>query len=173
MKGFVMTLTNQDRANRCERVLAAYSEDNTYRKLVDFVTDAMHWCHLNGLSFDYAFDTAVMHFSAESSEENTDFKAALGARISSETTRLNDLDIHEKLAERRQVALVWSVEDVRAVRPALDDDQAWEVLQHCRRVHDCDVGFNWLLIETVADDHYPPGFEVDSSADSTTNTKGD
>jgi hypothetical protein len=65
------------------------------------------------------------------------------------------LDIHDLLAERRQVAVVWSVEDVQSVRPDLTDEQAWEILQQCRKVHDCEIGFSWLLIETVADDLYP------------------
>ena len=65
------------------------------------------------------------------------------------------IDIHDLLTERRQVAVLWSTEDVQSVRPDLDDDQAWEVLQRCRKVHDCDIGFNWLLIETVADDLFP------------------
>jgi hypothetical protein len=65
-------------------------------------------------------------------------------------------DIHQWLEQHREVAIIWSVEDVQSVRPDLHDDQAWEVLQRCRHVHDCEVGFNWLLIESVADDLFPP-----------------
>jgi hypothetical protein len=83
-------------------------------------------------------------------------KAAFAAGCSTETARLNSRDIHELLAQRRQVAVVWGVEDVQGVRPDLGDDQAWKVLQQCRGVHDCGLGFNWLLIETVADDLFPP-----------------
>lgn len=72
-------------------------------------------------------------------------------------TQPTDIDIHQLLRERRQVAIVWSIEDVQSVCPDLDDDQAWQVLQRCCRVHDCSVGFNWLLIEYVADDLYPKG----------------
>ncbi|MCC7290444.1 MAG: hypothetical protein IT449_00110 [Phycisphaerales bacterium] len=70
-----------------------------------------------------------------------------------ESTR--ELDIHLLLAERRQVAIIWSIEDVQSVRPDLTDDQSWHVLQRCIRAHDCEVGFNWMLIECVADDLYP------------------
>jgi hypothetical protein len=66
-----------------------------------------------------------------------------------------EIDIHELLIRRKQVAVIWSVEDVQSVRPDLTDAQSWEVLQHCRQVHDCELGFNWLLIETVADDLFP------------------
>lgn len=67
----------------------------------------------------------------------------------------HDIDIHALLESRRQVAVIWSVEDVQEIRPDLNDDKAWEVLLRCRKVHDCEVGFSWELIEFVADDLYP------------------
>jgi hypothetical protein len=60
-----MTLSNQQRADRCEQAVAAYSDDDTYTNLVDFLADAIHWCHVNGHRFQAAFDTALMHFDAE------------------------------------------------------------------------------------------------------------
>jgi hypothetical protein len=66
-----------------------------------------------------------------------------------------DIDIHKLLDTRRQVAVIWSIEDVQEMRRDLDEEQSWQVLQRCRKVHDCEVGFNWLLIETVADDLFP------------------
>lgn len=71
------------------------------------------------------------------------------------TAQEEPVDIHALLEQRRQVAVIWSVEDVQSVRPGLNDDQAWEVLQQCSKVHDCEVGFTWLLIEYVADDLFP------------------
>jgi hypothetical protein len=65
------------------------------------------------------------------------------------------IDVHELLEQRRQVAVIWCIEDVQSVRHDLTDDQAWEVLQECCRIHDCELGFNWLLIETVADELFP------------------
>lgn len=65
------------------------------------------------------------------------------------------LDVHQLLADRRQIAVIWSIEDVQSVRPDLTGDQAWQVLRRCERVHDCEIGFNWLLIETIADDLFP------------------
>ena len=75
--------------------------------------------------------------------------------INNDTCDDSEIDVHQLLAKRRQVAVIWSVGDVQGTRPDLDDDQAWEVLQQCRRLHDCELGFNWLLIETVADDLFP------------------
>lgn len=65
------------------------------------------------------------------------------------------LDITAALASRGQVAIVWSTEDVLGVRPHLTRDQAWDVLGRCERIHDCNYGFTWDLLEAVADDMYP------------------
>jgi hypothetical protein len=44
-------------------------------------------------------------------------------------TTTNDIDIHALLAERRQIASIWSIEDVLKIRPELTESQAWEGLQ--------------------------------------------
>jgi hypothetical protein len=75
--------------------------------------------------------------------------------ITTDNEQLDTLDVYDLLAKRKQVAVIWSVEDVQSVRGDLDDDQAWKVLQQCERVHDCEVGFTWLLIDCVADDLFP------------------
>ena len=82
-------------------------------------------------------------------------RAAYDAGVNSVRKQSAELDIHALLEERRQVAVIWCVEDVQYVRPDLGDDQAWQVLQRCKRLHDCELGFTWLLIETVADDLFP------------------
>lgn len=69
--------------------------------------------------------------------------------------QLDKIDVYDLLAKRRQVAVIWSIEDVQGLRPDLNDDQAWEVLQQARDVHDSEWGFTWTHIETVADDLYP------------------
>jgi hypothetical protein len=60
-----MTLRNQERADRCRQALSAYSVDDQYSNLVDFLADAMHFCHQGGHSFRKALDTALMHFDSE------------------------------------------------------------------------------------------------------------
>jgi hypothetical protein len=60
-----MTLSNRDRAVRCQRAITVYSDDDAYTNLVDFLADAFHWCRTNGHSFPDALDTALMHFEAE------------------------------------------------------------------------------------------------------------
>jgi hypothetical protein len=68
-----------------------------------------------------------------------------------------DLDgqIQKLLAKNRQVAAIWSIEDVKGVRPHLTDEQAWEVLQQVGDIHDAEYGITWMTLETVADDMFP------------------
>lgn len=65
-----MTLSNQERAVRCQQAITAYSDDDTYTNLIDFLADAMHWCHLQGHTFPDILDTARMHFDAEVNDFN-------------------------------------------------------------------------------------------------------
>ena len=41
-----MTVSNQERAIRCQQAMTAYSDDDAYTNLVDFLADAMHFCHV-------------------------------------------------------------------------------------------------------------------------------
>jgi hypothetical protein len=66
-----------------------------------------------------------------------------------------DPDIHALLADRREIAVVWCVEDVQSVRPDLTDDQAWGVLQQVEDVHDAEWGISWTTLEDVAGDLFP------------------
>lgn len=59
---------------------------------------------------------------------------------------LKDVDIHGLLAQRRQIAVIWCIEDVQAIRPDLDQDKAWDVLQAARRYHDANIGINWDVL---------------------------
>jgi hypothetical protein len=74
-----------------------------------------------------------------------------------------DLDIDALLAERRQIAVAWSIEDVQEVRPALTEDQCWEVLQQVKDVHDAEWGISWTTLETVADDLFGDASDTDEA----------
>jgi len=65
-----MTHSNQERAVRCQQAISAYSDDDNYTNLVDFLADAMHYCHLRGHNFRDALGTAVMHFDTELSGDD-------------------------------------------------------------------------------------------------------
>jgi hypothetical protein len=61
-----------------------------------------------------------------------------------------EIDVHALLAARRQIACIWSIEDVQEVRPDLTDEQAWEVLQQAGRRNDAETGINWTVLECHA-----------------------
>jgi len=65
-----------------------------------------------------------------------------------------DVDIHELLAEHRQIAHIWGVDDVRVLRPDLNADQAWRVLQTVVERLDCNVGITCDTVETTAAELY-------------------
>ena len=63
---------------------------------------------------------------------------------------MQHIDIHALLAERKQIAAIWGIEDVQEIRCDLDEDQCWDVLKQCEKQHDCNYGITWDLIECVA-----------------------
>jgi hypothetical protein len=65
------------------------------------------------------------------------------------------LHVHELLSKHRMIAAIWSIEDVQEVRPDLNDDQAWEVLQEVEHRHDASIGITWAMLELFADDLFP------------------
>lgn len=69
------------------------------------------------------------------------------ANIESEIT---DSQIHKLLASRKQIAVIWAVEDVREVRPDLSVEQGWQVLQSVAEGHDANHGICWATLEAAA-----------------------
>lgn len=53
------------------------------------------------------------------------------------------------------IAIFWHIDDVREVRPDLTDTQCREVLRHCEDRHDAEIGINWQVLRTVAEDCFP------------------
>jgi hypothetical protein len=72
-----------------------------------------------------------------------------------QTFNLTPFSIHEFLESNQQIALIWSVEDVQSIRPDLDREQSWEVLQACQRYHDCEHGLTWMSLKMMADNLFP------------------
>jgi hypothetical protein len=71
--------------------------------------------------------------------------------------------IAELLRSRRRVAILWSIEDVQTIRPDLDADQCWEVLQQAEQEHDANCGITWESLETIAWNLYEPRTETDAT----------
>jgi len=67
-------------------------------------------------------------------------------------TTNHDIDIDALLADRGQIALIWSIKDVQEGRPDLTDEQAWEVLQQVKNDHDATLGVTWDTLEWAARD---------------------
>jgi hypothetical protein len=63
--------------------------------------------------------------------------------------------IHELLAERHEIAIIWDTDDVLSVREDLSPIHAWHVLEHCRKCHDAEVGINWDVLEAAAECLFP------------------
>jgi hypothetical protein len=63
-----------------------------------------------------------------------------------------DQDIGELLHANRMVGIIWSVEDVKARRPDLSDEQCWQVLSTMQDHHDCEQGITWDTINTTAEE---------------------
>lgn len=81
-----------------------------------------------------------------------DAQAAIRAAKESGIARPPEIDIHAVLAERRLIADVWGIPDVRSVRPDLSDDQAWAVLQRAQRHYDAATGINWDVLAWHAEE---------------------
>lgn len=56
---------NINRVERCDEVLREYGDDLREANLIDFLTDAMHWCQAKGEDFDKKLELARSHFGAE------------------------------------------------------------------------------------------------------------
>ncbi len=66
--------------------------------------------------------------------------------MTSNSKKSTPLDIHAILAKRKQIAIIWSVEDVLQVRPGLDESQAWKLLKRVKQQHDCNDGITWSTL---------------------------
>jgi hypothetical protein len=87
----------------------------------------------------------------------------LGAVLNDVGFRL-EIDLDELLAGDSRIAHVWATDDVRQLRPDLDDDQAWDVLQEVADRLDSNFGITWNTLEMIANELYPekpPGAEGD------------
>ena len=64
--------------------------------------------------------------------------------------------LREMMQEERVIGFLWSIDDVRSLRPDLSDDQAWSVLQRVDDRKDATLGITWDTLSWAADDLFPP-----------------
>ena len=67
------------------------------------------------------------------------------------------------LGQKGMVALIWSIADVKELRPDLTDEQAYDVLTYAQRHHDAQFGMNWDTFELIAEDLFPEPDDTDST----------
>lgn len=58
--------------------------------------------------------------------------------------------MHKLLAQRREIAAIWSIEDVQVTPPDLSEEQCWQVLQDMDRHHDAELGITGSNLECLA-----------------------
>jgi hypothetical protein len=63
---------NNDRAMRCDSVIAGYGDDLIESNLIDLLADAMHWCDYTGRDFHIALAQACRHYIHELNDEQQD-----------------------------------------------------------------------------------------------------
>ena len=49
-----------------------------------------------------------------------------------------------------EIAIIWSVEDIKTQCPWLSDEDAYEVLCRLDHKHDASIGINWDVIDITA-----------------------
>jgi len=64
--------TNQQRAKQADKAIAKYGDDVRESNLIDFLTDAMHWCDANGADFHIALAQACRHYVNELNDDQQD-----------------------------------------------------------------------------------------------------
>jgi len=74
-----------------------------------------------------------------------------------------DVDIDELLATHRQIAAIWSIQDVQSIRPDLSEEQAWEVLLQVDHDKDANFGITWLTLEMAAEHLFGDAPETDKA----------
>jgi hypothetical protein len=57
--------------------------------------------------------------------------------------------------DSNSIAIVWEIDDVKSIRPDLDDDKCMEVLGYADKKHDASIGISWETLEWHCDYLFP------------------
>lgn len=57
--------------------------------------------------------------------------------------------------DKNSIVILWHIDDVKSIRPELDDDQCMEVLNMVARKHDPVLGVSWDTLEFWANYLFP------------------
>ena len=57
--------------------------------------------------------------------------------------------------QETQIAIPWSIEDIKNDRPDLTDEECLDVLHVIKEKHDANIGVNWEVLEYYTNTLYP------------------
>jgi len=66
----------------------------------------------------------------------------------------------EHFDAKRQIAVIWDIDDVQSIRRDLTEEQALAVLLEAKRKHDAELGINWDVLKARANELFP-NYEYD------------
>lgn len=92
----------------------------------------------------------------------TGLREAVQAPIEYSDVR-SHLDLDRLHTERREIGVVWMIEDVTSLRPDLTEEQAWDVLLEADRRHDATIGINLEVLHYHAERLFGEAPEADES----------
>jgi len=69
--------------------------------------------------------------------------------------RINELYDQIIWNDKNSIVVLWHTDDVKSLRPDLDDDQCMEVLRKVERHHDPCLGISWDTIEHWIGELFP------------------
>ena len=68
----------------------------------------------------------------------------------------------EALSKGGCIAILWSIQDVKTLRPDLTDSECMEVLETVQQCHDANLGITWHTLDLWADELFPPTPEAEA-----------
>lgn len=77
-------------------------------------------------------------------------------------TTITDEQILAHFEATGRIAIIWSIEDVRSLRPDLTEAQGWAVLETAQDQLDAEQGLTWSVLEEHADTLFPLQTEQDA-----------
>ncbi|MBU3173309.1 hypothetical protein [Clostridium estertheticum] len=100
--------------------------------------------------FDWTVEEFLNEYTWDNSETVLEKAKKDGViKITNEKTNSNEFD------PKTQVAIIWSVEDVKGQRRDLNDEQCMEVLKALKVNHDANYGVCWDTIDQQIETLYP------------------
>ena len=72
----------------------------------------------------------------------------------------------KKIRKSNWINCRWHIDDVKEVRPDLNDDQCRDVLLTAERRHDANIGINWEVLAIWARELFPEADDEDEASES-------